>query len=109
MMDENRRNKIHSKYFRLELSDDLRKVIKILVDGGIQELTETQIGNHIYSGHGKIEIDGKLTPVTVRVQMIDERPLLAITAPGKSFKVFSPLNPSEAQERLRRAKEKLLN
>lgn len=108
-MDKNRRDKIKSKYFRLELSDDLKKVMEVLVEGGIEDLVETQVGNHIYSGQGKLEINGEMASVNVRVWMMNERPLLVITAPGKNLKVVSPLDPDEAYGRLRKAREKLLN
>jgi len=58
------KQRLASKLFRIKYSEEIRAFVESLP---IDELTETQIGNYVYCGHGKITTGINQIPVTVRI------------------------------------------
>ena len=56
--------KMVSKLHRLELTDDLRKMLMGLP---VRKLVETQVGNHVYLADGEIMVGSRYFPVRIRV------------------------------------------
>jgi hypothetical protein len=101
--------KVVSKFHRLELTDDLRKMLMQLP---VRKLVETQVGNHVYLADGEIMVGSRYFPVRIRVWKDDE-----LRARVKSLKagldVESPFETQEDREAfpvlVRKAAEKCLN
>jgi len=84
--------KVVSKYLRLRMTDELREMIKKIPE--VESLEETQAGNHIYLGNGKIRTRSGRSWVRVRVWMKGEeiwasvrsRAGLSVAAPFRTVK-----------------------
>lgn len=102
--------KVVSKLHRLELTDDLRKMLMRLP---VRGLVETQIGNHIYLADGELMVGSRYFPVRIRVWKNREGLQAQVKAPKAALDVQLPFEIKEDREmfpvKVREAAEKCLN
>ena len=106
MMNQNRRKKIEQKCLRLEISETLRNMIRVMKT---RNLRETQVGNFIYRASGEIRVGMEWFPVTVHVKSYDEGIRLAVFSPQAGLSVISQLDVQKFKEKLGKAERRLLN
>lgn len=98
--------KLVSKFHRIALSEHLRSVLLSLP---IQDLEESQVGNYIYSGNGKLTFGNTSTPATIRVKMVDGETSLHIRAPSVGINIACALSIDAAKQAVHRAMVRSLN
>ncbi len=102
--------KVVSKFHRLELTDDLRKMLMQLP---VRKLVETQVGNHIYLANGEMMIGSRYFPVRIRVWTDGDGLRAQVKAPRAALDVQLPFGTEEDRKvfpaTVRKAAEKCLN
>lgn len=83
-MDE---KKVISKCLRLRLTSELKETIRSLP---ISDFQETQVGNHIYMGNGKVRIGTRKYPAEVRVWLHDGQILARLKSKKAGLEVVAP-------------------
>lgn len=81
MGEENKRRKAVSKFFRLKLADDIRKLVEGLPLSG---LVETQIGNHVYVANGELNTGFCKHPVVLRIRRREDKLYVTLRLGRKS-------------------------
>jgi hypothetical protein len=84
--------KMVSKLYRLELTDDLRRVLMRLP---VRKLVETQVGNHVYMANGEIMVGPRYYPVRIRVWTDGSELMASVTAPRAGLEVELPFGTPE--------------
>jgi len=93
-MGSKRNGKVVSKYHRLRLTDDIRKLVLGLP---VVNLRETQVGNHVYMADGEICIGLQKRSVRIRIAHRDGRLSLIIrSADGLDLEL--PYDTSEQRD-----------
>lgn len=102
--------KVVSKLHRLELTDDLRKMLMRLP---VKGLVETQVGNHVYLADGELMIGSRYFPVRIRVWTDGDELKARVKAPKAGLDVQLTYETEEDREAfpaaVRKAAEKCLN
>lgn len=98
--------KVISKYYRLRFTDELREVVEALPVHGLQE---DQVGNHVYSARGSLDVGGRIYHATVRVRLAEEGPMVYVSAPGAGVSVVCPFEASAVKKALEDAVDKARN
>lgn len=98
--------KLVSKFHRIALSERLRSVLLSLP---VQDLVESQVGNYIYSGNGKLTIGNTSIPAVIRVKMVDGETSLHIRAPSAGINIACALSIDAANQAVQRAIVRSLN
>jgi len=98
--------KLRSKLERLRIRDDIADFLR---RAPLIEMVENQVGNHIYSGRGKIRIGNSYTPVVVRVRMVREEVIVVLLAPEAGVNIRCPFEPKEAAKMVSKVMEDSLN
>ncbi len=87
MMSNRRVHKAISKLLRLKMSGELGDMIRKLP---LQDMVETQVGDHIYSGNGRMNVGSSSIPVTIRVREVLGSPRFFLEAPKVGMSVECP-------------------
>lgn len=98
--------KIKSKFLRMKLSEDIKKIINI---SGVKNLQETQIGDFIYRGHGVIQLGSFDYEVILSIKLFKEEPKVTLSLPQVKLITFSTLNLEEFKEKSRKLFLSVLN
>ena len=72
-------NKLVSKLFRQKLRGEIESLIKEM---GFKDLTESQIGNYIYSGNGHISTGLNVMNVNFRLKLEQDRIIISLKNDG---------------------------
>ena len=96
--------KVVSKLCRLRLTDEIGRVIRQLPVRGLEE---TQVGNHVYMGTGKIRIGSLDYDAKVRIWIDDGRMMAAVKALGAGLNVSAAM--TELPEAVQVAARRCLN
>lgn len=88
------KQRLASKLFRIKFSEEIRKFVNSLP---IEDLAETQVGDYVYCGHGRIVTGINQVPVTVKIVRQDFG-MMAKIASKKETLIDIPFN-SEDERR----------
>lgn len=98
--------KLKSKLERLKIRDDIAEFLKKLP---IKDMKESQIGNHIYSGAGKIRVGAFYKPTTLRIRIVDDDIIVLISIPSDNVLIKCPFEPGESARTVLEALRKIMN
>jgi hypothetical protein len=98
--------KLRSKLERLRIRDDIADFLR---KAPLRDMVEDQVGNHVYSGKGKIRIGNSYVPVIVRVRMAGGEFIMILKAPSIGVTVKCPFEPKEAARAVSEAVQNNLN
>lgn len=88
-------NKIASKVLRQRMSAELREMLRSIP---VKGLKESQVGNHVYLGHGHVEVGGRRTPAQVRVWIRDGGLMAGVSTSDGRVQVYEPFTTKEERK-----------
>ena len=103
---KNSPRKLISKLLRLNLRDSIAQFLRT---APLSEMIETQVGNHIYSGKGKLKVGGSLANVTMRIRIVDGITTLYLNSPSVGIEIECPFEPKTACVAVKTAVKAVLN
>lgn len=93
-------NKLVSKLFRQRLAKDLKACLEALP---LEGLRESQVGNHVYMGRGKVRVGASAYPVQVRVWIRDGLLTARVQTEDQRLRVEGPFATLEERQTFPRA------
>jgi len=98
--------KLKSKLERLKIRDDIESFLKKLP---LKDMEESQIGDYIYSGKGKMYVGSRSIPVKIRIKIMDGGIVVTVSSPLAGILVKCPFEPVEAAKSVRQEIKKSFN
>lgn len=92
--------KLVSKLCRLQLADELERIIRVLP---FTRLDETQVGAYVYAGNGTISIGLRSVPATLRASIIDGEPRMVLESRQSGIRAEFPLDEGAARRAVNEA------
>lgn len=97
--------KLLSKFWRLKAAEELGRVIRALP---VRDLEESQVGAYVYSGTGKLDVDGRTVGVTLRASMTPGGIRMTVRS-GDGLRAEFPLDAGEAERAVLDAVRRMAN
>lgn len=88
----NSRSMVVSKFYRLQMAEDLRRLLKNLP---VENVIEVMKGNHIYLGHGTTRIGARFHPTILRVWEERGDLGLLVSVPNSGIRISCPFRTEE--------------
>lgn len=104
--NQKRRSKLRSKLERLKIRDNIAIFLRKMP---LKDFEENQVGNHIYSGKGKLRVGSRYTPVVIRIRMIEEEIRVIVLSLTAGIRISCPFEPIRAAEFIRQEIKKGFN
>lgn len=95
-----RKKKLLSKLERLRIRDDIARFLR---ESPLKEVEESQVGNHVYSGSGRVRIGTSYAAFTVRIRMVGGSTMMYFRAPSAGISVACTFEPRGAAAAVRKA------
>jgi hypothetical protein len=93
-MKQKTARKAKSKLLRLEIRDDIASFLR---ESPLYDMVETQVGNHIYSGSGKLKVGNTFAPVTLRIRVVNDDTMLYLSAPSVHISIACSFGPGQSE------------
>jgi len=88
------------------MRDDIADFLKRIP---LKDMKESQVGNYIYSGKGKLYVGTVYRPVTIYIRLSKGETVMSLSAPTAGILVKCPFEPGPASKTIREAIKKSLN
>ncbi len=99
-------DRVVSKFYRIKWTDQLKEMIQ---SAPITDLEENQVGNHVYSGKGYLQIGSQRHKVTIRVRISKGDVRFYLECPKANISIDEPFDPKTNGSSIRDKIRKMLN
>jgi hypothetical protein len=99
-------DRVVSKFYRIKWTDQLKEMIR---NTQITDLEENQIGNHVYSGKGYLQVGSQSHEVTIRVRISKGDVRFHLECPKENISINEPFNPKTNGKTVGERVRKILN